>query len=170
MKNYLLLSAAALTILALGCVQPPDYPIEPVIEYVGLTKNTMLQGKTGEDETYITISFTDGDGDIGFFQEGSSMVETDLFLRDLRTDSEAAKFSIPFVPELGTTNGISGEITFRLLTTCCVFPEWVTDVQSPCDPSMQYPVDTPRYEIYIRDRAGHESNRIETEDIYLLCQ
>lgn len=79
MKNYLLLSAAALTILALGCVQPPDYPIEPVIEYVGLTKNTMLQGKTGEDETYITISFTDGDGDIGFFQEGSSMVETDLF-------------------------------------------------------------------------------------------
>lgn len=74
------------------------------------------------------------------------------------------------MPELGTTNGISGEITFRLLTTCCVFPEWVTDVQSPCDPSMQYPVDTLRYEIYIRDRAGHESNRIETEDIYLLCQ
>ena len=153
-----------------GCTQPPEYPIEPVISYVGMTKNTMVQGDGTEDQTWVTISFTDGDGDIGFFKEGSSQVETDLFIRDLRLDAVTEKFTIPFVPELGAANGISGEITFRMYTTCCIFPEWVSGQPAPCDTSPEYPMDTVQYEIYIKDRAGHESNRIQTEPIYLICE
>jgi len=159
-----------LLLLAASCAQPPDYPIEPVLEYVGMSKNTLVQGDGTEDETWITLAFTDGDGDIGFFKEGSTQVETDLFIRDLRLDAVTEKFTIPFIPEQGSSNGISGEINFRMYTTCCIFPDWVTGQPAPCDTSPEYPMDTVRYEIYIKDRAGHESNRVQTELIYLLCQ
>lgn len=169
MKLRILLFAL---LLGLGsCTQPPEYPIEPVVEYLRMSKNTMVQGSGTQDETWVTIGFTDGDGDIGFFKPGSSTeVETDLFLRDMRLNAVTEKFVIPFVPELGAANGISGEITFRLYTTCCIFPEWVPGQPAPCDKSPSYLVDTVRYEIYIRDRAGNESNRIQTEPIYILCQ
>lgn len=170
MKPLALINTFILILAVTSCTQPPDYPIEPVIEYQGMTKNTMLQGDGSEDETWVTLSFTDGDGDIGFFEEGSTTVETDLFIKDLRLDAVTEKFTIPFVPELGTTNGISGEITFRMFTTCCIFPDWVPGQPAPCDVSADYLVDTVQYEIYIIDRAGNESNRIQTEPIYLLCQ
>ncbi len=153
-----------------SCVRPPDYPVEPHIEYVSMSKSTLLQGQGPEDTTYITISFTDGDGDLGHFKDGSEEQVLDLFLTDLRTGAQSESFIIPFVPELGSGNGVSGEITLRVLTTCCIFPPYVTDAAAPCEPSQQYPVDTLRYEIYLVDRAGNESNRVETEDIFLLCQ
>ncbi|MBK7408233.1 MAG: hypothetical protein IPJ40_09315 [Saprospirales bacterium] len=81
-----------------SCTQPPEYPIEPVIQYERTTKNTMIQGDGTEDETWMTISFTDGDGDIGFFKEGSTQVETDLFIRDPRLDAITEKFTIPLYP------------------------------------------------------------------------
>lgn len=170
MKTVHFAIAAFLLLTWASCTQPPDYPIEPVIQYERVTKNTMIQGDGTEDQTWITISFTDGDGDLGFFKQGSTQVETDLFIRDLRLNAVTEKFTIPFVPELGAANGISGEINFRLYTTCCIFPEWVTGQPAPCDTSPEYPMDTVQYEIYIKDRAGHESNRVVTEPIYLICQ
>lgn len=152
-----------------ACVQPPEYPIEPVIEYLNISKTSMVQGSGEEDFLFVTISFTDGDGDLGFFQEGSNQVETDLFVRDLRFEDVTEKFTIPFIPELGSNNGISGEISFRLFTTCCIFPDWVTDASFPCDPSTQYPADTIQYEVYIRDRAGNESNRVLTDQVVVFC-
>ncbi len=166
-KQYLLLAL----IPALGltaCIQPPDYPIEPVIEFVSLTKTTMVSGKNGEDETTLTISFTDGDGDLGSFQS-DGQVELDMFLIDSRTGDFDEKFSIPFVPELGAANGISGEIYADILTTCCIYPPYVTDAATGCDPSQQYLIDTLIYEIYIVDRAGNESNHIFADPIYILC-
>jgi hypothetical protein len=155
--------------LSTSCVQPPDYPIEPVIEYLGVSKNILRQGQGLEDTVFVTIGFTDGDGDIGNFSQGSGQVTLDLFFTDKRTGTTSETFSMPFVPELGVTNGISGEITARLFTTCCIFPPWVSDAAAPCQPSQQYPMDTLIYEIYIKDRAGNESNRIETEPLLLRC-
>jgi hypothetical protein len=171
MKSFIpFLTVAALLLIA-ACAQPPEYPIEPQLEFISMTKNSMRQGNGTEDTTLITLGFTDGDGDIGNFKEGESNLVADLFLRDLRfPEAIAEQFTIPFVPELGTNNGISGEITFRLLTTCCIFPDWVTDASAPCQPSLQYPADTLVYEIYIMDRAGHESNSVFTDPIILRCE
>ena len=166
-RYFLFLSFIGLGLTA--CVQPPEYPVEPVIEFVSLSKDVLVQSSSPIDETYLTISFTDGDGDLGYFEEGSTNVETDLFLKDLRTGADAVSFTIPFVPELGASNGISGEITVRLLTTCCVYPEDDPSAPPPCTPYAGYPIDTLVYEVYIVDRAGNESNRIETAPIYLLC-
>lgn len=120
----------------------------------------MSQDQFNTDSLLITIHFTDGDGDIGT-EEGTF----DLFITDTRDNFMPPAYRLPKVPEQGTGNGISGEISFVLFTTCCFFP----DGQDPCTVNPTYPTDTISYLIYIRDRAGHTSNMIETPPIVLLC-
>lgn len=120
----------------------------------------MQQDQFNTDSVLVTIFFTDGDGDLGN-DEGNF----DLFLMDTRDDFMPPGYRLPRVPELGAGNGISGEISFVLFTTCCFFP----DGQDPCTPSTTYPIDTVTYLIYIKDRAGNKSNLIETPPISLLC-
>lgn len=161
-KQFFQTMGFALFLLALGhCIQPPDYPKEPVIAFKNMTRSVLRQGTGTSDTTHVTITFTDGDGDLG---------DTDslnVFVIDGRDQFLKSKFRIPFIPEEGVGNGISGEITLRLNTSCCIFPG---NVLPPCSPSTDFPTDTLRYIIYIKDRAGHESNRIETGEIVLLCQ
>lgn len=154
--------ALGATIFLGSCASPPDYPIEPIIEYVGMSKDTLKRGAMQEDTTFITISFTDGDGDIG------NKDTLDLFVTDVRTGVLENQFRVPLVPDLGASNGIKGEITFRLFTTCCIFPPELG--LDPCNgehPSFRY--DKVIYEVYIRDRAGHKSNVIETNPVYIRC-
>jgi hypothetical protein len=74
----------------------------------------------------------------------------------------------PLVPELGASNGIKGEITIRLLTTCCFYPDsLLLDI---CEDELaSMPYDQVIYEIFIKDRAGHESNVVRTEPIFIKC-
>ena len=147
-----------------ACQTPPDYPDEPVIEFVRMSKNTIEQGTGFQDTIRITFSFTDGDGDLGRTEDSQDL---DIFLTDLRSNSPAENYRIPQVPPLGASNGIRGEITFNLFQTCCVYPQ---GVPIPCTPNAEnFPQDTVAYEIFIVDRAGNESNRIRTEDIFIQC-
>ena len=52
------------------------------------------------------------------------------------------RFRIPYVPEQGAGNGISGDIRLLLFTTCC-------NVLPPCEASTTKPIDTLVYEIFI---------------------
>lgn len=143
------------------CIRPPDYPVEPQIEFVGMTKTTMRQGFGTEDSVYITLSFTDGDGDLGGISGKDSL---NVFITDKRNNKPVEQtFRIPFVPEAGAKNGISGEIRFLMYTTCCLSLE-------PCIATPVRPTDTLIYDIYIKDRAGHASNIIKTNPIILQCR
>jgi len=142
-----------------SCVKPPDYPIEPEIEFAGLSKNQMLQDEFNTDSTFVLLTFTDGDGDLG---HNDSL---NIFVTDKRDNFLAAQYRIPFIPVAGANNGLSGDITLTLFTTCCTFPNG----QAPCTPSEEFPTDEVTYEIYIVDRAGHKSNVVETTPITLLC-
>ena len=145
-----------------ACISPPDYPIQPEIKFIGLSKNVMRQGLLGiEDSLFLTFSFTDGDGDLGSLGQGKDSVN--IFLTDKRTNQPSERFRIPYVPEQGAGNGISGDIRLLLFTTCC-------NVLPPCEASTTKPIDTLVYEIFIKDRAGHESNKILTAPIYLQCK
>jgi len=144
--------------LIIGCTKPPDYPDEPVIEFKQFSKTTMVQSATNADTTFMTISFTDGDGDIG------SDTTLNFHIVDTRDGFAPPAYIIPSIPEQGTGNGISGEITVRLFSTCCLPPD-----VNPCQPSTEMPVDTVIYEIYIEDRSGKRSNTILTDPIYLVC-
>ncbi len=142
-----------------SCVKPPDYPIVPEIEFVGFSKNQMIQDQFNTDSVLVLLTFTDGDGDLGDEED------LNIFVTDKRDDFLAARYRIPFIPVAGANNGLSGEITLTLFTTCCTFPNG----QAPCTTSEEYPTDQVVYEIYLVDRAGNKSNVVETSPITLLC-
>ena len=153
---------STLVVAFAACISPPDYPIQPEIKFLGLSKNVMRQGLLGiEDSLFLSFSFTDGDGDLGSLGQGKDSVN--IFLTDKRTNQPSERFRIPYVPEQGAGNGISGDIRLLLFTTCC-------NVLPPCEASTTKPIDTLIYEISIKDRAGHESNKILTAPIYLQCK
>lgn len=159
-------------LLALGlynCVQPPDYPAEPVISIPesGRTTNKQAipQGSTSasSDTLIITFAFTDGDGDIG--SQGDSL---DVFLTDSR-DGFVNVYKLPVIPAQGTGNGISGEISLKIpnkpFNICCTYPDGAT----ACQPNANFPTDQFYYTIQIRDRANNWSNELDTEEITILC-
>ena len=160
MKLNILLCFLLAICLVLSCTKPPDYPVVPEIGFKGFTKNFMDQGFLNEDSLMVTISFTDGDGDLG---DHDSL---NLFITDKRTGFLQDQFRIPFIPEQGASNGISGEISFALYNTCCIFSDKSIP---PCTPNTQEPLDTLIYSIYIKDRSNNLSNVIETEPIFLQC-
>ena len=156
--------------LALGaaqyCVKPPDYPKEPVIEFMGLSKNILQQGKAKGDSLSISFFYTDGDGDLGFPDNEPT---ASVFVRDDRDSFSKFEYQLPYVEPQGASNGISGEISIVVPTSCCIF---VTDLgyKLACDnvpPFFQF--DTLNYFIKIRDRAGHMSNEIKAGPITLRC-
>lgn len=152
-----------------SCLQPPDYPDEPVIEFIGFNKDIIAQGSSeaNKDVLTISLSYTDGDGDLS-----NEKGEFDIFLEDTRDEVLVPPFRLPVIPEQGTGNGISGEIYLNMDNTplglCCIFDD--KNRQDACTPSIEYPTDTLTFTIFIVDRAGHVSNKVETTPLILECK
>ena len=151
-----------LAIAGWRCLDAPNYPDEPRIEFVGISKDTLQQGIFQEDSLVVIFHFEDGDGDIGRTDQDQ---ENNIFFIDERTGTLDNTFGIPTIPEDGAGNGVEGEVKILLFSTCCIYP----DGSDPCMPNAQFPLDTIQYRIYIEDRAGHKSNEILTAPIILLC-
>jgi len=166
LSSYLAVIIIFLLAAVTACVQPPDYPLEPVIENAVLNKNTITQSNpaNGPDTLYVTFSYTDGDGNLGDVDDEIF----DVILTDSRDNFELP-FRIPTIPDQGVGNGISGEITVGIpnLFMCCIYED--KNGQDPCTLSDEFPTDTLSFGIHIMDRDGNESNRIQTEPIILLC-
>ena len=157
------LSFALLLGLIAACTNAPDFPIIPEIEYIGASKNSMIQNSLNTDSIFISISFTDGDGDIGGITETQNQ---NIFIVDNRTGESYDRFRIPEIPEQGANNGISGEIRLRLFTTCCLFPD---NIIPACEAPREFPTNELLLDIYIVDRAGNKSNTVTSDPITLLC-
>ena len=167
MRKYIFWSLLVSLILV-SCSQAPEYPLEPIISYEGLSRIDIPQssGSVSQlDTMVIRIGFTDGDGDLG------DQDSINIFLTDSR-DGFQHIFKINEIPELGSSAGISGEIAIKLTNSpstkyfCCTFP----NTRVTCIPSTEFPFDTMSYSIRIRDRAGNFSNQIRTETFRVLCQ
>ena len=124
----------------------------------------MVQGQFNEDTLFMVLGFTDGDGDLGQSAEDTAF---NLFLIDKRDGFVANRFKTPVIPPQGAGNGVSGEVQLMLFNTCCKFPP--STGLPPCTASTVIPTDSLVYEIYAIDRAGHESNRIDSPPIILRC-
>ncbi|GAB5551195.1 MAG: hypothetical protein Sapg2KO_07860 [Saprospiraceae bacterium] len=157
-----------LSISLFACSNPPEYPLEPIISYRGLSTINIPQSSSSVnalDTMIIRIGFTDGDGDLG------DQDSINIWLTDSR-DGFQHIFKINEIPELGSSSGISGEIAIKLTNSpatkyfCCTFP----NTRVTCVPSTEFPVDTMSYSIRVRDRAGNFSNAIQTETFNILCQ
>ena len=159
-----------------ACVQPPDYPDEPVIDFVRFNQPSISQGLSPEDldSLEITFSFTDGDGDLGNNDDATDENGRPLFnvmMTDSRTGNVIEQNRIPFIPVQGAGNGISGEITVTISNKtagfCCIYDD--KDGSDPCTINTTFTRDTFFYSIQITDRTGNESNVVDTDPIIIRC-
>lgn len=167
MRKYTILNTvtAILSVCAIeSCVNSPDFGPVPTLEYVSMTNLSMNQSPLNSDTTIVSLSFTDGDGDIGFSMETSG---ENIFVVDNRTGEFYDRFRIPAIPEQGANNGVSGTINMVLLNTCCVFPP--QDSIPACESPSQYPDNQLTFTVYMKDRAGNLSNEVVTPPITLRC-
>jgi hypothetical protein len=157
MKNTFIILALAFVGLS-SCVKEKNFPVQPVIEFKTYSSISI-------DSADCYISFTDGDGDIGV-NTGDTV--PDLIMKYLYKDTTSGayfpfdsdptnttfdtlfyKFRIPNVTPTGQYKALEGEIRTKLR-------------QSP----LYYPTHRfVKFEIQIRDRAGHKSNTVTTSEI-----
>jgi len=157
LKTGLLIFSGILLILS-SCRKFEEYPIIPYIEFVSFAKiyNDTLYVY---DKAYLTISFTDGDGDIGL-EQSDTLPPYDYNFFISYFEKQNGEFvelildpplnaRIPILTPSGTNKSIKGEIEDEIFLNY----------------TSQY--DTIRIEVYILDRALHKSNVIQTPEIYI---
>lgn len=129
-------------LLLIGCNKEDDitYSNVPVIELVGLSNDTIRQY---EDVLTIRISYKDGDGDIGF----EDPQQYALYVRDVRLAAFDGFYVGPLAPP-DVSVPIQGELTIE-------FPSLFLFGNGA--------VENTKFEIKMIDRAGNESNVIETD-------
>lgn len=175
MKNMLFILFLGLVFLA-GCQEKVEYPIEPKIAYEGMAY-VINADSTLTGEVVLSISYTDGDGDLGLDDadtiypfglndphyynliidymrwDGTQFVETPLLSWNQQTQSyDTVSFNARFKRLVfnDEVKPISGTIDYKMM------------VFNPLAPN-----DTIRFKIKLLDRALHESNSIETESIVM---
>lgn len=162
-KITLLFISCFFILLTEGCSDDPvNGNNPPTLEYLGMNRDTMIQGITGinnRDSILVFLRFSDIDGDI--VGGRSSM---NISIVDNR-DGVIDPVSFPNLPEL--KKGQKGELRVAIYTTCCQFPEGLGAgcIVVPGIPDNRY-----TYDIYIEDGAGNRSNSVTTDSITLLCQ
>jgi hypothetical protein len=150
-----------------GCVKPPTYPSEPQITFKSVSSNYVYSGYTDT----ITISFTDGEGDIGVvsstgdscdfcsLKTGDSscfnMTGFNVFLIDHR-DTCMSTYASANIETGSKYDDISGEI---VIITAIDSKKCFAPPQPGC------PKDTVVYSIMIKDKAGNRSNIVQTTPI-----
>ena len=148
----------------IGCQPETQYPIEPVIEF----ESFVADG----DKGVVTVSFTDGDGDIGLEEyetqppyDTSSIYFNNLFIAyeekvdgvwqpglDADNNPIIFRFRIPNVTPEGQNKALKGKIEAK------IEPIYY-------DPN-SLDSDTIRLKVKIVDRALHWSNEVTSDDIH----
>lgn len=146
-KRYSLLFYLPM-ILVFGCTKVADEPfynLTPRIELVEVTNETVVQFI---DSIALTITYEDGDGDLGNVDPDINTI----FVKDSRLDKADEYYLGPLAPA-GESISINGSLNINL---------------SPTFLLGNGTVETMVLSIYVIDRAGNQSNTIETEEITIL--
>lgn len=145
--------------LTSSCIERREYPIEPVISYLDFA---VLQNESGHDSLgYLTIEFTDGDGDLGLSQgdtfapynPGSDYYYNFFITFHQQNGGVFQPLSEPYNSRIQNINpdnidrDLKGEIQIEIDLSIL---------------SLVLSSDTVKMEAYIVDRALHKSNTIET--------
>jgi hypothetical protein len=158
-----------------GCLTEPKFPIEPEIRFESIRKINIppdpnIVGGGARDSVIITLHFQDGDGDLGLSQAQQNeepwnssknyVVETLVKrgstwqeYRDISGNRADYSSNFPPLVELSSKpNPIEGTLDFS-----------ITFLKSILNPNA--PNDTLMFKVFIRDRALHQSNLVDTEPI-----
>lgn len=166
-KIFTLLVCGLLLTFIASCVSEPEYPDEPVITYMNVSKQLVEEG----DSLLLTFSFTDGDGDLGKVLVNNSDCSNNnceytsdstcfkdpfysCYIIDMR-DSCFSAIALPDLEPTGSIKAISGEIDIAIPPVFC-----------KC---MSCGSDEVEFQIIVRDAAGNFSNTILSETISVNC-
>lgn len=166
---YRQIAVLLILILLFSCKKYEQFPDEPVIKFKSLTS---YPNQSGVDSALVlTITFTDGDGDLGLrsediqppFNPGSeyyyNLYATYFILQNgdfvPLPVSAVNGYRIPYIENNSSNKAISGEIIINLEITGL---------------NVVAPEGTFRFEVYVYDRALHRSNVITTDPVYLKNQ
>ncbi|MDQ3051787.1 MAG: hypothetical protein M3Q95_12930 [Bacteroidota bacterium] len=140
-----------------SCTDEDTYPVTPEINFKSLE---IFQNSSQQDSVILTFSFTDGDGDIGSITTDS--LSRDVFIKfyELRNGVfipfddpfGAFNYRIPYLEPRGNNKSLKGDIRINV------------------DYNVLQPNDTVKYELYLKDRAGHQSNTVVTSTIVTRVQ
>ena len=159
---YSLLFLFGISVISFSCLKEKNFPKEPVIKFKRYVKLN-----NGLDSATCTISFTDGDGDLGseetnndfkmvymykgidglfhYYDESPSTPSFDTLMNTYKVQN--------ITPD-GQYKALEGEIMAKL--------------GSPPAGPIYVPSHTViKFKITLRDRAGHLSNEVETDEINL---
>ncbi|MCC3159288.1 hypothetical protein LJ737_18745 [Hymenobacter sp. 15J16-1T3B] len=169
-----LLTAAA-PLLVFSCEPAPDYPVEPSIEFKSMRAERVDKPapETDVNEIFVTITYKDGDGDLGLAAEDLNSPPYNappynfnyyakMYVFNSRTNQfvEDLSFNGTFARMLAAdakAQPIRGELTYNI------------------NKGNGFPINYPQYapgnkvkfDIYIYDRAKNKSNVITTEEYVL---
>ncbi|MBI2967605.1 MAG: hypothetical protein HYY40_07310 [Bacteroidetes bacterium] len=157
MKTAIVVFSIIFCTLFYSCIQIKQYPPEPSIAFVNYYSKKDTQDLLGNNAYFgkITVSFLDGDGDIGLEEadtfppyDTASAFYYNLFVKQVRKKDTVITFKeynsrMPSITPKGQNKTLQGEIDVFVLIT------------------LPFP-DSIKYEIRIADRSLHESNTVTT--------
>jgi hypothetical protein len=142
MKKFFFLFVSLSIICACKKDTTIDISTTPAITFVSITPSTAVEY---QDKISIVISYKDGDGDLG---ENTPDVKN-LFLTDSR-NNVTYQYRISQLAPSGQAIAIQGQLTVELKNTA------ITNGSTSQALS---------YSIYVKDRAGNQSNIVNTSAI-----
>ncbi len=166
MKSFVPVVLVSLLVLSLAaCLEKPDYPLEPQLEYVGFSR--FDSASVIDPIGLVHLKFTDGDGNVGLDETDISGVfhpdsafGSNLFISIFRKENE------DFVPA-SVVNPANVRISPRLSN------DDDTPIEGDIDAGVYIPIRnsldtartvTIRWEIYLVDRDLNLSNVITTPE------
>ncbi|HEX5001108.1 MAG TPA: hypothetical protein VFW78_01320 [Bacteroidia bacterium] len=159
--RYLVAILAVFAVVtASSCKKEGSLPVVPQIEFKKLDK--YASSFSGIDSLVLTFSFEDGDGDIG--TPSSDTITRDIyvtlfekqngvFVPIVFPDPTLMTYRLPYLQPTGNNTSLKGDVVISYLGYLIGIPN-----------------DTVRYDLYIKDRAGHISNTITSNEIVTTVQ
>lgn len=160
------------TMVFSSCKKPDEYPIIPSIEFKQIYS---ARDTGGYDENVITvISFTDGDGDLGYYTAESG--KNDPIFDDpnseyyynyhvIKWQKENGVWSIDSLADNGEKLNLGGRLSY--MTPSGKNKALKGEIKQTVAIDVALQNDTFRYDIFIYDRALHKSNVVRTDEIVL---
>lgn len=147
MQKYFFLLFFAFTFW--GCTEEAE-PLSttPQIEFVAFEPGTEV---TAGSVLTLVLSYEDGDGDLGENREGTE----NLFVKDSRLPELPYAFRVKELAPEGAEVAIRGQLRVALSN----IP--LTELSATRE--------TTSFEVYLVDRAGNESNRIQTPEVRIVA-
>ncbi len=159
----ILILLTTVSTLLFSCLEKQEYPVIPALEYIGFTK-LMHPVLEYDSIGILLLSYTDGDGDLGLSRPDTSSYN--FFVSYYRMENGELKPGTRFNPTTGEIDTIYFNNRFYQLAPDD-YAGWIKgeieDTIRPLyDPRSTKTQDTILFKIYMVDRAGNQSNTVET--------